>query len=149
MKRKDLPKTLGDLKALDWSGFITLWQKYFDIPVKKNKAQMLRPLWYKLQCLHQKTKVLNKHINRLKSYGKEIETFDAKRKRVLYRIKPGTHIQKTFKGETFQVQVMGQNKFIYDDKIYTSLSAAAKEISGLKVSGPKFFGLISKSRVTY
>ena len=146
IKKKDLPKTIEDLQNLNWNVFLELWNKYLGLPARKNKKLMLRPLWYKIQCINLKQKVLEKNITKLNRYGKEIETFDTKRKRVLYVLKPGTQIIKTYKEETFQVSVMSKNKFLFDDKFYSSLSAVAKIICGIKVSGPDFFGLNNKQK---
>jgi hypothetical protein len=53
---------------------------------------------------------------------------------------PGTVINKEYKGSRYQVKVL-ENGFEYSSKIYTSLSAIAKEITGAHWNGYLFFGL--------
>ncbi len=53
---------------------------------------------------------------------------------------PGTMINKEYKGSRYQVKVL-ENGFEYKGKIYTSLSAIAKEITGAHWNGYLFFSL--------
>jgi hypothetical protein len=53
---------------------------------------------------------------------------------------PGSIITKTYKGNNIQVKVLGKG-FEYKSKIYKSLSAIAKEITGNHWNGYIFFGL--------
>ena len=62
------------------------------------------------------------------------------------RLKPGTRLLKTWRGKTYSVLV-GDTGFIFDDRLFPSLSPIAQEITGTPWSGPRFFGLLSK-RVT-
>ncbi len=59
------------------------------------------------------------------------------------RLKPGTRLLKTWRGKTYSVLV-GDNGFIFDDRLFPSLSPIAEEITGTHRSGPRFFGLLSK-----
>ena len=62
------------------------------------------------------------------------------------RLKPGTRLLKTWRGKTYTVLV-GDTGFIFNDRLFPSLSPIAQEITGTPWSGPRFFGLLSK-RVT-
>ena len=53
---------------------------------------------------------------------------------------PGTIITKNYKGATLQVTVL-EKGFEYNGKHFKSLTALAKEITGLHWSGYNFFGL--------
>lgn len=57
-------------------------------------------------------------------------------------IKPGTRLIRDFQGQTHQVTVTGDG-LVYRDQVYRSLSRIAREITGTRWSGPKFFGLKS------
>ena len=63
-----------------------------------------------------------------------------------YNLLIGTQITKIYKGNTYIVKILGDNKFKYNDEIYKTLSAVAKEISGKKFSGNDFFGLKNKNK---
>ena len=53
---------------------------------------------------------------------------------------PGTVITKTYKGVTIEVKVL-EKGFEYKNKVYKSLSAIAKEITGAHWNGYLFFNL--------
>lgn len=53
---------------------------------------------------------------------------------------PGTLITKQYKGTTIQVKVL-EKGFEYDGKVYKSLTAIAKEITGAHWNGYLFFDL--------
>ena len=56
------------------------------------------------------------------------------------RIKPGMRLVREWHGETHDVLVL-EDGFEWNGKHYRSLSAIAREITGAKWSGPRFFGL--------
>lgn len=53
---------------------------------------------------------------------------------------PGTVITKEYKGKSYKVKVLDKG-FEYNGKIYKTLSAIAKEITGAHWNGYLFFGL--------
>lgn len=56
------------------------------------------------------------------------------------RIKPGAILVRQWKGKGHRVTVL-ENGFAYDGKTYESLSKIAREITGARWNGPRFFGL--------
>ena len=58
----------------------------------------------------------------------------------LRRLKPGTRLLRTWRGQTYTVTVADPG-FIYEGTTYGSLSVVAREITGTPWSGPVFFGL--------
>jgi Protein of unknown function (DUF2924) len=61
------------------------------------------------------------------------------------RIKPGSELVRTWKGQTHRVMVMA-NGFAYGGKTFGSLSEIASDITGTNWNGPRFFGLRSKTQ---
>ena len=59
------------------------------------------------------------------------------------RLKPGTRLLKTWRGKTYTVFISDAG-FIFNDRLFPSLSPIAQEITGTPWSGPRFFGLLSK-----
>ena len=55
-------------------------------------------------------------------------------------IKPGTEFIRSWNGSTIAVTAEDKG-FRFDDRLYHSLSAIAKEVTGAHWSGPRFFGL--------
>lgn len=60
-------------------------------------------------------------------------------------LKPGVALVREWNGRTFQVQVL-EKGFLYDQKVWGSLSEIAREITGARWNGPKFFGLREMQR---
>ena len=56
------------------------------------------------------------------------------------RIKPGAVLVRDWKGKTHRVTVL-EKGFSYEARNYPSLSEIAREITGTRWNGPKFFGL--------
>jgi hypothetical protein len=56
------------------------------------------------------------------------------------RYRPGTALVREWHGTTHSVAV-ADDGFHYDGRHYTSLSAIAREITGTRWSGPRFFGV--------
>ena len=59
------------------------------------------------------------------------------------RLKPGTRLLRTWRGKTYTVLV-GDTGFLFNDRLFPSLSPIAQEITGTPWSGPRFFGLLRK-----
>lgn len=60
-------------------------------------------------------------------------------------IKPGTRLVREWHGTTHQVLIL-EKGYIYRDRPYTSLTQIAWEITGARWSGPRFFGLATRTR---
>jgi hypothetical protein len=61
------------------------------------------------------------------------------------RIKPGTRLVRGWHGVTHAVLVTGDG-FLFEERVYRSLTAIAHEITGTRWSGPVFFGLKPRSK---
>lgn len=53
---------------------------------------------------------------------------------------PGTRLMREWNGQTIAVEVTGSG-FVWNDRIFRSLSEIAREVTGAHWSGPRFFGL--------
>jgi hypothetical protein len=53
---------------------------------------------------------------------------------------PGTRLVREWQGRMYQVTVLPSG-FEYEGRTYSSLTAIAREITGISWSGPRFFGL--------
>jgi hypothetical protein len=61
------------------------------------------------------------------------------------RLKPGTRLVRTWRGQTHTVQVL-ESGFEHQGRRYSSLSQIAGAITGTNWSGPRFFGLAQRRR---
>jgi len=106
---------------------------------------LLRALSY--ECQSQKVgglrkaelKTLNHSIGRKGSEAEERARIKAKpRKRV--SLAPGARLVREWNGQPYTVSVIKEG-FVYKDRVWSSLSAIAKDITDAHWSGPRFFGL--------
>jgi hypothetical protein len=56
------------------------------------------------------------------------------------RIKAGAILIREWKGKTYRVTIVDEG-FLYEEETYASLSEIAREITGARWNGPRFFGL--------
>ena len=61
------------------------------------------------------------------------------------RIKPGSVLVREWKGKSHRVMVLADG-FAYDGKTFGNLSEIAVLITGTRWTGPRFFGLRSKTQ---
>jgi hypothetical protein len=59
-------------------------------------------------------------------------------------LQPGSRLARVWNGRTHHVDVV-EDGYLWNGRTYRSLSAIASEITGAKWSGPRFFGLVSRS----
>jgi len=55
-------------------------------------------------------------------------------------IKPGTRLLREWQGRSIEV-VVAEDGFLWENLRYRSLSEIAREVTGVRWSGPRFFGL--------
>lgn len=60
-------------------------------------------------------------------------------------LRAGARLVREWGGETHEVMVM-ERGFAYRGRSYTNLSEIARNITGSRWSGPRFFGLRSQSK---
>jgi DUF2924 family protein len=58
------------------------------------------------------------------------------------KLTPGTTLLREWKGKHYEVKVLEEG-FLYENKVWKSLSQIAREITGTRWNGPAFFGLRS------
>lgn len=142
MRKRELPKTMDVLKALPYSERAKLWTKYPPHPFNSQ----LRALWYYMQCKTSHIHLETKYQNKLKKYKSAPTECANLVYRHRYNLTPGTTITRTFRGIDHKILVQDDKTFLYNGKIFTTLSAVAKEITGIKISGPDFFGLNKRKK---
>ena len=110
------------------------------INIKNNTEILRRRICYKIQ--KDRFGGMQKiHQNRINKLSKEAPA-DGTTSNKLNKYKPpsGTKIIRTWRGDKYEI-VTAEEGFEYQDKIYKSLTKLAFEITGVKRSGPVFFGL--------
>jgi len=135
----ELPKSMTALKSLNAEKLRELWSGYFP-----SGHPQLKPLWFKIQCTLSGQTIEQKHITKLNAYSENPDECVERSNKTKYHIKPGTQLLKKFKGKDYLVHVTSPDKFMYEGRVYKTLSAIAALICGHKVSGYDFFGFNNK-----
>lgn len=134
----DAAAQLAELTALDRSALAAMWEKAFDVPAPKScQAMLLRQAvaWHvQMQAL-----TASSGVREAKRSAKALR--DAVSSPAA-AISPGTRLLREWQGRTHHVLAV-ENGFEYDGRVWRSLSAIARSITGTAWSGPLFFGLRS------
>ena len=143
-RRKQASTTLAaDLAALEELSREELrhrWVNHYDTPCPTymSRILMLRALAYRIQeqALGGLDRTTRRRLDRA--------TADLAAGRPLAapapKIKPGTRLLREWQGVVHEVIVL-ERGVEYRDRTWPSLSAVAREITGTRWSGPRFFGL--------
>lgn len=137
MAKIELPTTLDALRAMPFADRAALWAKYSPHPFKRQ----MRALWYYVQCDRQKLRIEPKFLAKIKKYKDNPAECATRAYQNRYFIRPGAVITRTFRGIEHRVTANDDGTFHYNGQTYRTLSGIAREIAGIKISGPKFFGL--------
>lgn len=139
VRNSNIHSQIDHIGTLDRTELGELWKQQFSVaPPKGVKRGLLeRAEAYRLQT---------KRFGRLKpnvrkrlislASASEADVSIAPRRDVL----AGTRFVREWHGKTYQVTATNDG-FDWNGKTYRSLSAIAKEITGAKWSGPRFFGI--------
>jgi hypothetical protein len=120
------------LEALDLEGVRAAWRARYGAPPKLRSVELLkRLLAWRIQAevfggLDAQTR------RKLKSAGSGQER----------SLAPGMKVAREWKGVRHEATVLADS-FDYQGRCYESLSAIAREITGSRWNGPRFFGLRS------
>lgn len=122
---------------MDRNQCLELWRESFASPPAKYLSQpfMQKAIAYELQC--RAFKGVPKSTKRALiaiAKGKKAASAPSR------SLTPGMRLLREWNGRTYEVEVT-KNGFVWRDKNYLSLSAIAREITGTRWSGPRFFGV--------
>jgi hypothetical protein len=122
------------------------WRRlYRSQPPRLSRDLLVRAIAYRIQELHYGglSKATSRKLAALvqaRGSGGEIVIEGAQ------RIRAGTRLVREWNGRTHTVTV--EEGFTYAGRNYRSLTAIAREITGARWSGPRFFGLAKKRDVS-
>ena len=136
---------LAQLPNLPMKNLWALWDEFFDQrPGHHHRTYIESRIAYKLQerAFGNLSPTLRR---RLEKIGETGEVPNQKRRSEL-QLAPGTVMVRDYNGITYRVTVLSDGRFELDGRPYTSLTAAARAITGTVHSGPVFFGLKPSAR---
>jgi hypothetical protein len=119
------------------------WRRlYRSQPPRLSRDLLIRAIAYRIQEL--RNGGLSKTtIDKLAALGKAQQPGEKMAVERAQKIRAGARLVREWNGRTHTVTVEGDG-FTYAGRSYPSLSAIARDITGARWSGPRFFGLATK-----
>ncbi|ARU21557.1 PTS fructose transporter subunit IIA [Ralstonia solanacearum] len=118
-----------------------LWDRYFSYrPAKPNRDFVESRIAYKLQeeAFGGLSPATRERLERIGASHSKIQKRSASRE---FNFVPGTVLLREWGEREHKVTVTADGAFEYEGKIFKSLTAVARHITGAHWSGPLFFGL--------
>ena len=134
---------LARLQTLDGSGLREEWRRLCRAePPRLSRDLLMRALAYRIQetALGGLPKFALRRLGGLAGAADNEASAAAS---VEDRLKPGARLVREWHGRVYSVIVREQG-FELDGRFYGSLTQIAREITGAKWSGPRFFGLVDR-----
>ena len=142
----DVEKELATLEKMPRTGLIDRWRELYgsDPPSQISRDLMTRTIAYKIQeqeygGLDQKTK------RTLRSLARTLETEGRLPTASGSDLKPGAKLIREWHGKTYTV-IVHEEGFEFGGERFRSLSRIAREITGARWSGRRFFGITQNER---
>ena len=140
-KAENVETQLADLHAMDTTALRARWKDTFKhpAPMRTSGELMIRALAYQIQAqayggLRPAT------LRRLKRLAADLRAGCGPSKANVPSLSPGVQLMREWNGETHVVEVLTEG-FAWKEQCYPSLSAVARAVTGVRWSGPRFFGL--------
>ena len=131
------------LKSLDRSDLVDMWVKAYGAPPFKGvrNGTLVRGLAYHIQGkqLGGLKPRISRQLHKIARPG-VVTPVNMKRPTAKPKAKLGSQLIREWNGRTHNVHVTDKG-FVLSGVTYSSLSAAAKAITGTHQSGPRFFGV--------
>ncbi len=134
----------NDIAALEDLGTQDLrkkWRRFYhtESPAGLSRDLQVRAIAYKMQeRVHGS---LPQYVKRkLRTLAGQLETGGGGKFKPGIMLKPGAKLIREWAGRPHRVVVLDDG-FDYEGRRYPSLSAIAREITGVRWSGPRFFGI--------
>jgi hypothetical protein len=147
-KHNQSPQIAERLEALQSMGLIALreeWRKLKDSePPRLSRDLMLRAVAYALQ-MQAFGELPPSTIKKLEASIGEVGEVIPPAEQYRRDLSAGARLLREWHGRTHSVEVLREG-FLFDGKVYRSLSEIARFITGSHWSGPRFFGLTKKRR---
>ncbi len=122
------------------------WHRDKRLPERLPRNLLVRTIAWKLQerDFGRAPATLSTRLDRLANQLSRSGILDCEREA---QLKAGTTLVREWRGGTFRVTALDDG-FLFDEQRYASLSEVAREITGVRWSGPRFFGLKQKHRTS-
>lgn len=140
-KMTDFEQEIASLANLSHPDLVTHWQGIHGAPPPKGISRKLLLLATSYRMQVDAFGALDAKTNR---YLRDVAKGTPNAVRPSPSLRPGMRLMREWNGRTHMVDVT-ENGLLWHGKSYSSLSAIAREITGARWSGPRFFGLRRQS----
>ena len=128
------------LRSLDTAGLQQAWQRLYRAePPRVSRDLLLLGLAHRLQA-QQQPSLARVAERQLRSLGAGAPGASGRARTPRVALKPGARLVREWHGRTHVITVVASG-FEHDGRTYRSLSTIAREITGVRWSGPRFFGV--------
>ncbi|MGE0666120.1 MAG: DUF2924 domain-containing protein [Sphingomonadales bacterium] len=133
----DVGRQLAELEALDAKALRVRWKDLFDCPPPKwmQRELLLHAVAYRVQ---------ERALGGLKASTRrklrQLTEATTAPRRAAPKLQPGSQLMREWNNELHCVDIV-EAGFVWRGRTYRSLSSIAREITGTRWSGPRFFGL--------
>jgi hypothetical protein len=143
--QSDLTAELARLTRASYAELQSDWRRLFRSPSPRKIGRNCLELGVAWKLQEEVLGGPNKTTRRtLAALAESLRTSGALAKPRAVRLKPGARLLREWNGETHAVLVLEEG-FQWRGRPWRSLSAIAREITGARWSGPRFFGLAGRS----
>ena len=137
------------LRDMDIQALKDLWrQLYASEPPTHIRAFLEKRLAYRLQELAFKQAQPERALQLDQRIRDLVGRVQAPAKAAAPKLLPGTILTRQYQDGEYQVTVLHDQQFEFEGRLYSNLSAIAREITRTRWSGPLFFGLRKASGIT-
>lgn len=142
----DLDTRIASLPSLPVAKLRLEWERVHDHPPLQGLGASLlaRGIAYKLQeqAYGGLSPALQRELVRLAQQLERCGELDVERQ---MKLKTGTRLVREWHGRTCHVTVL-EDGYQFEERRFASLSEIAREVTGAKWSGPRFFGLRQRAK---
>jgi hypothetical protein len=142
----DIANVIADLASRKTVELRDLWRRIYRIepPPGISRDLLIRAAAYQIQE-GELGGLSGAAKRRLRALAQKLETEGGASFDLVPTLKPGAKLIREWRGRTYSVIAL-EDGFDFEGKRYSSLSIIAREITGVRWSGPRFFGLSKESR---
>lgn len=140
-----LADEIAALADIPYGDLQTTWRRHFRYPAPKKLSRALLELgiaWKIQERAHGGLSTANRR--KLDELARTLSTNANLAQPRTIALKPGARIVRDWGGQTHEILVT-EDGFVWRGKTWASLSVIAREITGTRWSGPRFFGLGAKA----
>ena len=138
--REATAKEVDRIVELDREACLPLWRETFGIKAPKRLSVefMRRALAHEVQA-----RAFGPIAKRTRRVLTSVAAVPGAAGRLPVRMSPGARLLREWNGRTHEVEVLPDG-YLWKGRRFRSLSAVAREITGARWSGPRFFGALGR-----